>query len=147
MFRMKALVATLATVALVAASSTLSAAPVRASAPSFDLLADGVFGCRLTISAKNESNGPVTIKLGESRSKNRGSPIWNRWNRESNWVINPTGNVQSNVVDLDLPCSAGDRRYEFEMSKAGTTKVIEFPANNDFTGDVTIGLGNVARHF
>ena len=147
MSRMKALVATLATVSLVAAASTLSATPVSAPARSFDLLDDGVFGCRITINAKNDGNSGVTIKLGESRSRNRGSPIWNRWQNESNWVINPTGNVQSNEVDLSLPCSAGDRKYEFEMSKSGSTKVIEFPNHDDFTGATTIGLGNVARHF
>ena len=152
MIRFRPLAFALAAATLVASAAT--AAPVSsvrssfplASARPFDLLHDGVFGCRITLNAKNEGNSPVTIKLGESKSKVR-LGTWNRWGSESNWAVPADGAVKSNQVELSMPCSAGDRQYEFVMTKSGSEKIVRFPANDDFTGATTIALGNVARHF
>jgi hypothetical protein len=153
MFRLKTLAVALVAVTLISTAATAtpadsvrSSARVLASARPFDLLHDGVFGCRITLNAKNEGNSPVTIKLGESKSKVR-LGTWNRWGSESNWMVPADGAVKSNQVELSMPCSAGDRQYEFTMTKSGSEKIVRFPANDDFTGATTIALGNVARHF
>jgi hypothetical protein len=116
-------------------------------------------GCRITITARNEGSGPVTIKMRESRSSFRAgvlSPdaypdVWSRMNGEANWQITPDGTAKSTLVELPQPCGAGPRktefRYEFVIVKAGTQKTVKFPANDDFSSETTISLGNVGRHF
>jgi hypothetical protein len=156
MFRLKPLAVALAAVTLIstaAAAMPTPVGPVRAGAASsvrvtahpFDLMNDGVFGCRITINARNDSNTPITIKLGESRSKVR-MGLWNTWNRESNWVVGASS-TESRVVELSMMCDAGARLYQFMLWKSGNEKIIDFPADGDPTSATTISLGNLGRHF
>jgi hypothetical protein len=116
-------------------------------------------GCRITITARNDGPGPVTIRMRESRSGYRAGvlnpdsypDVWSPMNGEANWQIAPNGAATSTQVELPQPCSAGggktEFRYEFVVVKAGTQKTVKFPANNEFSSETTISLGNVARHF
>jgi hypothetical protein len=165
MSRLQPLAVALAAVALMSTASstasaaiaepfgpTRSAAPFRASARLFDVFHDGVFGCRITINARNEGSTNVIIKLSESRSRVKISPspvpgTWNRWSNESDWTVNPGGASESKVVELSMACNPGKRGYEFIVARSGNEKLVKWPADGDFSDDTTIPLGNVARHF
>lgn len=135
---------TMFVVASVIAANTAAAAP--APGTPFTPFNDGVFGCNINITAKNESDKAVVVDLRNSRSKIK-MGLWNTWNNYSDWTVNKGGNQESKVVELSMSCNAGDRTYEFKMSSGGNEKVIKHPANGDFTGATTIALGNVGRHF
>jgi hypothetical protein len=151
MFRMPALAVPLAmsfphtTPAVsIDASSPLVSTP-SARAASFNALNDGVFGCLITFNAKNDGNSPVTIRLGESSAKVR-LGLWNRID-ETIWVVSADGKAKTRQVNLAMPCTAGDRQYKLLMSKLGGEREVFYPSNDEFTGERTIPLGNVARHF
>lgn len=161
MSRLQPFAVALAAVTLCSSASIAMAAsvgPVRASsaprpsASGFEFFNDGIFGCRITLNARNEGSVDVTIKLGESRSRVKPplSPMaapWNRWNNESNWIVNAGGAQKSKVVELAMMCDAGKRGYEFLMARSGNEKVVRWPADGDFDEATSIPLGNVARHF
>ncbi|MCC6245371.1 MAG: hypothetical protein IT353_21195 [Gemmatimonadaceae bacterium] len=132
----------------IALSCVAASSAVAAPAPtySFKPFADGIFGCNINITAKNESDKAVVVNLGHSKSKIR-LGLWNTWNNYSDWTVNKGGAQESKVVELSMSCNSGDRTYEFKMSSGGSEKVVKFPANGDFTGATTIGLGNIGRHF
>lgn len=116
-------------------------------------------GCRITITARNEGSGPVTIKMRESRAGYRAgvlSPdaypdVWSPMNGEADWQIAPDGTTTSTPVELPQPCGAGGRktefRYEFVIVRAGTRKTLRFPARDAYSSESTVALGNVARLF
>jgi hypothetical protein len=163
MSRLQPFAVALAAVTLCSSASIATAASVgpvrtssdpRPSASGFELFNDGIFGCRITFNARNESSADVIIKLSESRSRVKvPGPIsvpapWDRWNNEPDWTVNTGGSAESKIVELSMPCNAGDRQYEIMMRRSGSERIVRFPADNrDYTDQTTIGLGNVGRHF
>jgi len=145
--RITRLAAAVATMSLLAASTTSATpAPAPTSPSTFRFFNDGVFGCNLTLIATNSSDKAVVVHLGQSKSKIRNG-LWNKWNNYTDWTVNKGGAQESKIVELSMSCNMGDRSYEFEMGSGGNERNIKHPTNGDFVGATTLQLGNVGRHF
>ena len=103
--------------------------------------ASSLRGCDITIQASNGDRNNIIVDLNESEVRIRNG-LWSKIKNGGNWTVNPTGQMESKVVELNLGCSH-QREYKFRVRRAGSERIV----TKDWTSSSTFGLGDLARHF
>lgn len=102
-------------------------------------------GCDVTVKAHNNGSTKVTIDLQASEAKIKNG-LWKKLEEGGNWTVNAGGGTESKAISLSLGCTF-DRQYKFLMRSGGNDRWVYYPDASTFTGERTLSLGDVSRHF